>query len=339
MKKKITFFNPLLLLFAFGIITSNTFAQPFQSIFGKEKTSFGIFVPLTCYEPSKGQLGCGETISLTTNSKDTITINGFLYQIFGADTLNGVPIGYGYAREDTTTGKIYRYFPDLEKEFLICDMTLCVGDTFQIPFFCEDIPIYCYYGYREEGYKAVVKQIDTIAGRKIIEFYNMSSVYSHFYKNENGWPYGSEAFYRSRNIYLKFIEGVGPIYGPLGYLVESYIQNQLGALLCIHRDNSLYYMTSELLGCYQFGASIDDNESQKIKIYPNPVNEFIHIEVVDSKIGGNLVVFNSIGMVVYQGELRSTPFELNTSHLPSGVYSVLYETSKERVASKFIKVK
>jgi len=98
-------------------------------------------------------------------------------------------------------------------------------------------------------------------------------------------------------------------------------------------------MTSELLGCNQYAASIDENELQKIKIYPNPANDFIRIEITEDIIGGKLIILNSIGIVVYQGILIEDHIELNISNLPSGFYSVLYESSKERITSKFIKMK
>jgi len=139
---------------------------------------------------------------------------------------------------------------------------------------------------------------------------------------------------------LLFIEGVDPIYGPLGYLGGFYgMEQYLGVLLCIHRDDTLFYMASELLGCCQFSASIDDLESSKIKIYPNPANDLIYIETSDDKMGGILFILNSIGMVVYQEYLNKNPLELNVSYLPAGFYSVLYETKKERIVSKFIKIK
>ena len=266
---------------------------------------------------------------LRTTSEDTLSINGILYQYFNP---NYGGYGEGYVREDTMTGRIYRYMPNSEEEFLICDMTLNVGDTFKLPVFGY------YHWYSEEGCDIIVKQIDTIAGRKIIEFYNISNPsYSHFYPDENGWPHGVEAYYRSKNIYLKFIEGVGPIYGPLGYV--NSLEPYLGVVLCVQRDDSLYYMTSELLGCFQFGVKINEFESQIINIYPNPTNDFIRIEISDEKTGGKLFIMNSIGMVVYQENLQKNPIKLNISHLPAGFYSILYETSKERSVSKFIKMK
>ena len=319
----------LLLIFSL-LLCFSSFAQPYQSIFGKEKTEFDIAIPITVYDPNPNQLGPVRTALFKTTSKDTITTDGFCYHFFN-------DIENGYLREDTMTGKIYRYLPDFEKEFLICDMTLSVGDTFQLPVFFDHDPSWNYF-YHEQGYNAVVKQIDTIGGRKIIEFYNITGTYSFFY-NEDIHQGGGPTL-RELNIYLKFIEGIGPIYGPFGP-ANGYMSNEmmLGAILCVYRDDSLYYMTSELLGCNQYYVKIDEIEPLAIKIYPNPVNDLIRIEIDDSKVGGKLFILNSVGIVVYHGYFNQNFIELNLSHLPAGFYSVLYETSKERIVSKFFKIK
>ena len=327
--KKIIFTLLSLLLYV------SNFAQPYQSIFGKEKTKFSIATPITVYKDNPNLLGPVWTSGFETTAKDTVTIHGLLYEIFNSyiDPNTGAIEGYGYVREDTMTGKIYRYIPDLEEEFLICDMTLSAGDTFQLPIFFDYDPSWNYF-YREQGYNAVVKQIDTIGGRKIIEFYDIpSETYSFFYNDD-------PLHYRELNIYLKFIEGIGPIYGPLGYL-NGYTGQEytLGAVLCVHRDDTLFYMTSELLGCGQYYVKIDKFESSVIRIYPNPVNDLVSIEIGDNKTGGKLFILNSMGMVVYQESVNRNVVTLNVSHLLAGFYAVFYETEKERIVSKFIKIK
>jgi len=316
--------NGLLLIFLLMYVGS--FAQPFQSIFGKEKTVFKIYKSITCYDPDPGLLGCGYTFGFETTPSDTVSMNGFLYQILTSDYTADQ---YEYLREDTLTGKIYRYIPDVEEEFLTCDMTLNVGDTFQLPIFdpFDEYPIWNYAG---KGTNIIVKQIDTVDGRKIITFYNKLGLYLY-----DGYEY-----YIERNIFLKFIEGVGPIYSPLGFLGGNYgFEPHLGVVLCIHRDDTLYYMTSELLGCYQYGSKVDEIESSVIKIYPNPATDIIHFEIDNNRMGGKLVILNGIGMVIFQEKIETNPLEFNVSTLPAGVYSVLYETSKERIVSKFIKIK
>ena len=314
--KKFTLSVLVLLLYC------SSFAQPYQSIFGKEKTEFGIFKSITCYDPDPHQLGCGLTFPFETTPNDTVVMNDLIYQILTPY----ISSEYEYIREDTLTGKIYRYIPYLEKEFLICDMALNVGDVFQLP-------VYDIFGehpwdwyYDEQGCDIIVKQVDIIDGRKVIEFFEISS---HFY-----------SILSAKGVFLKFIEGVGPIYGPLGYLGGYYGQETyLGVLLCTYKDDTLFFMTSELLGCLQWGLKVDEMETAKIKIYPNPTNDFIHIEVDDTKRGGKLFILNSVGMIVWQEKIENNPLELNTSKLATGFYSVLYETDKERIISKFIKTK
>ena len=56
--------------------------------------------------------------------------------------------------EDTNTGRLYRYFPNLNKEFLTCDMSLNVGDTFNYRYIA--IILVSRIFYWEEGAKLVV---------------------------------------------------------------------------------------------------------------------------------------------------------------------------------------
>ena len=100
----------LLLLLAAGAAK----AQGYQSYFAADSTRLNVYVigidlDLTTY--------------LTINSTDSVVINGNTYlQGF----LHGVFAGFFYEeeefyfREDTVTGRLYRYFPLLDEEVLLC---------------------------------------------------------------------------------------------------------------------------------------------------------------------------------------------------------------------------
>lgn len=64
-------------------------------------------------------------------------------------------------------------------------------------------------------------------------------------------------------------------------------------------------------------------ETQKLKLYPNPVNDYLHIEydilyVKEAK----LQIYNSIGAVVYTKKLESKNdnFKISVSEYENGLY-------------------
>jgi len=117
-------------------------------------------------------------------------------------------------------------------------------------------------------------------------------------------------------------------------VTTSYILTAIDAHNCSETFFTHFYRV------YVDEVGVNDYKSEHlVEVYPNPANDFIRIEISDDKTGGKLFIMNSMGMVVYQENLQENPIELNISHLPAGFYSVLYETSKEKSVSKFIKIK
>lgn len=326
----------MLLLFLLANLQIGTLtAQPYQSIFGSEKTVFQTFTPITCYDPTANLLGCGMTYDFTTTPDDTISFNDKIYQKMILGYRNQNREAYGYIREDTLTGRIFRYYDDLNEEFLWCDMSLDVGDTFYFPKIIDDYnPTTWKYRYDLDGFHSVVQHTDTIDGKKVIYLQGASLIggsHSKFYNND--FPF------QNLNITLKFIEGIGTIFGVLGYLNGlSIFERYLGVLLCVREDETLTYMTHEQLGCWQAMAKVSENEKEKMKVYPNPSIEALYIELPDNISTGNLIITNSIGVIVYQKDIEFThSVNINVAHLQPGFYTISYLTNEGRLISKFVK--
>jgi hypothetical protein len=73
----------------------------------------------------------------------------------------------------------------------------------------------------------------------------------------------------------------------------------------------------------------------KMKIFPNPVTEFLHIEAINKeKI--KLTIFNALGQVVYyQKDIKENQIDL--AFLANGVYNLILWTTEGRSAYRFIK--
>lgn len=87
------------------------------------------------------------------------------------------------------------------------------------------------------------------------------------------------------------------------------------------------------------------NNSQ-LKIYPNPVNDKLTINLPENIINSNLRIINSLGKEVFTMDLNNTVFnenenslEIEVSNLPAGLYFIQIQNPTKTVLSKFIKAK
>jgi hypothetical protein len=298
-------------------------AQGYQSYFGDSTTVYHIFVPRTCYDPDPGQLGCGWTPQIRVNRNDTVHINDTIYYN-ASDYYRPSP----YLREDTLTGRLYYRYPD-SPERLICDMSLAPGDTFTLP-----VRDFSYGYYWEEGAIMTADSISYLNGRKVIHF----SPLQRFYGYSTYYPCIENGYVHDFGFNLKiiFVEGIGPTYGPFGYLPTS--EYYLGVMLCVDKDNAQVYMTSPQLGCYQDQDAIKEVKLNEMILYPNPATAELHIELSsEADAGGSLWIMDAVGQVVYRKAALSACEAIPVSHLSSGLYVVQYQIKNRKFQSKFIK--
>ena len=236
----------LLLILAMCIAT-NAWAQ-YESFFGKNSTSYSQFYTFGWWNKGTGDIqsaqnhfsviGNGFTFDSYFTKEDTVRINDILYYktSYLPDANTNAPsyypewgFWYGdkeidfefYLREDTTNGKLYYYYAGDETEKLWCDMSLSVGDTFYIP-----SSFYYFFG---GGGSSIVDSIRYINNKKIIYF----PITIAEYFNPNQYP-------NYHSLQLKFIEGIGPLYGPAVEIFNGEtIHHTL--LLCVHKDDTLTF--------------------------------------------------------------------------------------------------
>lgn len=84
-----------------------------------------------------------------------------------------------------------------------------------------------------------------------------------------------------------------------------------------HTNNSY---TKEL---QQDTTQLNPSDIQKLKLYPNPVSDYLYVDyeiVYDNE--AKLVIYNSIGAIVYSKELKEDQKQLKipTSELRNGLY-------------------
>ena len=76
-------------------------------------------------------------------------------------------------------------------------------------------------------------------------------------------------------------------------------------------------------------------------IYPNPANDYVSIEFVESIQKADMRILNSIGQLIYQQTVESTgnsktTKEINTSNFAKGIYTIVIETNKAKTYKKLV---
>ena len=289
----------------------------YESFFGQQTWSYNELHPLICYTDDYDPhlIGCCITETYNFNKDDTVSLNDTLYY---QSTFYG-PWHYVYLREDSINGRLYgRYYIDnYEKEYLICDMSLSVGDTFILNNGHELM----WFSYGE--FKLLVDSITYLSGKKIIYLNYLE--YDFF-------------FLDFVNVTLRFMEGIGPIYGIRPS--HKYEQSGGAVLLCLHKDEELYYMTHEDLGCYQYGGKINEYPQNYINIYPNPANQNITMDfTTENEVKGIIVIRDVIGRVCKQVDIYSKTNTISISDLPQGVYILTFmDENNRKLTKKVIKI-
>ncbi|MBR4136654.1 MAG: T9SS type A sorting domain-containing protein [Bacteroidales bacterium] len=292
---------------------STSVCAQYESFFGSESWEYAVgFQPImgtSDYDPEL--LGC-LTNQYHFTTSDTVTINGKVYFYSTTYSWSGYPVKI---REDTLLGRLYSLVEG--REFMICDMSLTVGDTFRLP--CLR-----YYDYvPTDTMLFLVDSVAFVNSKKIIHLSAISQEASYWW---HFFLFG-EAF----NITFRFMEGIGPMYGIMP-------PHQLGdVLLCLNKNDNLYYMTHPDLGCWQTVSAVSDYPEEAMMIYPNPANNQISISFkTGGKTLGDLVIRDITGRVCFQTKVSEPVVKLNIADLNTGIYLITFKDSENRKITKKI---
>ncbi|MDL2262868.1 T9SS type A sorting domain-containing protein [Bacteroidales bacterium OttesenSCG-928-I21] len=313
----------VLVLLLLTIFSTQLHAQ-YQSFFGENTTKYNIFTPSS--SKNIGLWSTGETIEYIFIHNDTTIIN---------DTVYYQAYNQYYLREDTVNGQLFRYVDELNKEYLMCDMSLEVGDTFSLPDWGTDARSCGLnirdWTYQEEGLEIIVDSIVYINGKKIIYFPCIeNNIHSPHY---NCMVEGTIT--NMDKVPFTFIEGIGPAYGALGYSPST--EGYLGVLLCIEKDNILTYMLSSELGCFKSIVSVENLKENSICIFPNPANDILNIETPENIEIISINICTMDGKIIENNTVSFNAGQLNISKLQTGSYILNVNTDKGNFNKLIIK--
>ena len=334
MKPTRSLFQPLLLLtllLVAGSFTNRAYAQ-YQSFFGDSITEYDIGTFSIMYDPN---FFGRETQTLIYDADDTVVFNGRTY-------LKPTYENSYYLREDTTLGKLYRYDFQTDTEYLICDMSLEMGDTFAFP-----------SKYHEPGTMSIGGIVDSVVylnGKKVITF-RTDTASNNPCNDEPLLFFFENAAYEE--VPIMFIDGIGPNYFP-GWMDDYFYMcdgglfiDYMGAwtwnfnyplLLCVHKDGEQTYMADERAGCYQYVISVKEKDLGELNVYPNPVKNTLNIEFENMPTQkGTLYITDIAGRVVYSQKTSEQYLKVNVKRFQSGLYVATWIGDGKKQSVKFVK--
>jgi hypothetical protein len=102
----------------------------------------------------------------------------------------------------------------------------------------------------------------------------------------------------------------------------------------VERNNSAN-KDSYVVGTCRTTTSVETINDLKLKYYPNPVSDFLNIQLPDGN--NNVEVYSLMGELLSSYKESGGYFKYNMTHLPSGVYLITVSNSGKRASIKVIK--
>ena len=251
-------------------------------------------------------------------------------------------------KEDRETGRLYR------DEYLICDMSLSVGDTFLLEGQCssflpggEDD-----WAYSPSDsamiYRMIVDSVSYISGRKIIHLSLLDHKDDFFFGTEYLSPWGTPSYY---HFSIRFIEGIGPTYGiipkrclnPTTYLgpVSYYLNYKqlLPLLQCAYKDGERVYMADESLDCNQTFVGVEEHYSKPImNVFPNPATGYVNIDFsTNEEMNGVVAIIDMLGRTCKTQHAEGQTCKISVYDVPTGMYIITYTDKNRKITKKFLK--
>jgi len=94
---------------------------------------------------------------------------------------------------------------------------------------------------------------------------------------------------------------------------------------------------SYLSNNFQVNLSVNNITLQHIKIYPNPTNDYLHINMSLKDQKHSYSICDNIGRVVLKGEIVSETTKLDLNKLKKGFYSLILDNGKHGIDFSIIK--
>jgi hypothetical protein len=243
---------------------------------------------------------------------DTLINNKLYTKVIETAFRNNVstPVDYntGFLRDAENHKKIYRQlsYMDDTTEVLLYDFTIKKDSIFKSTY--EELYHLPSGDNRVKStyYSAQVLDIDSVV------FYGTKRLRIKLLDFRINWITNS-----TDKDTVEWIEGIGSNKGLLDYAHGDY------NLLCFKQDEELRYMIDYGFDCNYTGpiSNIEDQEFEKISIYPNPLKDS-PLHVVSADLISSIHIFDMTGELVEQYFPENTHYQLHLNHLKCGFYII-----------------
>ena len=245
--------------------------------------------------------------NVTSYSKligEDTTVNNVVYKkvYHSSDSLNtNWSFNERYLREDSN-GKVY-YKHWNSDEVVLYDFSLEVNDTFNVNEFCS----------------LIVTHTDSIE-------LNNGELRKRLRLEKLDAPFWGEQFW---------IEGIGSLFAVISHF--QFCDTDYGDnLLCFYANGDLLYPEAPS-SCFITGIE-ELNTTSNIKIYPNPMTNFLNIESEEIRLS-EYEIFDLVGKKVLQGALNNETNQIEINTLSSGHYlMVLMGKDGYQYSQKLVKL-
>ncbi len=232
----------------------------------------------------------GDTV---VNTKKYIKIHwsaGVLAGVCGGSSWYSQDSLYALIRDDTVAKKVYASFaPNFIRDTLLYDFSLNVGDTLPAG----------YLNYYPGN--AYVYAIDSILiGSNYRKYYFIADTFG--------------------NIIDSIIEGIGNRLGLFTLYAQQYVSLTTKYLIDF-TEPPIYFPTVDT--CQRYILSIPPTiiDNPNIKVYPNPANSRLYIEITNVEGAVNLSLYNIFSQEMITEQVNAQDkIMLNVSKFPSGIY-------------------
>jgi hypothetical protein len=242
------------------------------------------------------------------------TLNGKTYKkVFHCfdDEFCQYPTFEGLIREENQ--RTYSVFPNKTEEYLLYDFSVEVGDT--IKFYTPRVSI-----EEEEEFRTFFRKVHSIDYVDVNDVLKKKITLTH--------P-------NSETITDIWIENIGSLYD---FYTIIHMVGYSKVLSCYFQGNELIYKNPEYPNCY-YGGREDIPSVQTIaiddcNIFPNPVDDILHISCLNNAIS-RVEIFDNLGRQVYSQPYKD---KINISSFSKGLYLLkVYDINEQFSVFKIIK--
>lgn len=140
-----------------------------------------------------------------------------------------------------------------------------------------------------------------------------------------------------------WIEGIGSLYGvlypssPFGFITSGPPADSL-RLTCSFSNNQQIWQHSGYAKCYALISGLKNEAMTNFKIFPNPANTSINIQLQNEMLGKtNIEITNIAGQVVKSISTNTHSFlEIPIDDLKNGMYFITLSVDEKRITKKIM---